>query len=90
MASSPTFWAKALTEKPLRTAASEVESMSGGVELEGGADDQRNGDHTGVHAQHVLQAVQEHLRGRQHLVDWVSVSRLRADRAGVHLHAGIP
>ena len=41
------------------------------AELQGAADDQRDRDDAGVHAQHVLESVQGHLRQRENLIDRV-------------------
>ena len=48
-------------------------------QAERAADDQRHRDHAGVHAHHVLQAVEEQLPDGQHLVDRVAVDRRGAD-----------
>jgi hypothetical protein len=52
--------------------AEQVGDLLGG-QLEGGADDQRDRDHAGVHAEHVLQAVDGHRPHGQQLVDRVHV-----------------
>ena len=47
----------------------------GPAQLERGAHDQRHGDDTGIHAEDVLQAVDEHLPEGQHLVDRMFLGR---------------